>query len=266
MPIQNVGRGLNIAGDSTITGTVTVTASASTNTKGSYAQVFAATAFDTCMIVLQPDDVTVSATNTSTLLDVAIGGAGSETVIINNINLGAWGHGPVFIAPIYIPKGNRVAMRIQSAVASKSFPVRVNLSPAPTMGDAATWCETWGANTGTSAGTTLPTPSVGGTKTGYQAITSSTTRLTRWITWSIGSLQTNAAASKGGIDIAYGPAASESLLVSNIRWEQLGTEVVRASSWPVPVNIPAGSRVAARWDSTSTSSTSVLNLIVHGFS
>lgn len=267
MPIQNVQRGINLAGDSLATSAVfTVTASGTANTKGSYTQVFAATTFDSQQLVIQLDDITVSATNTGVLMDVAVGAGGSEQVIIANINFGAFGHGPVFVAPMFIPAGSRVAVRIQSAVVSKAVIGRINLVPASVLGDAANWCETWGAQTATSAGTTMPTPGVAGTKTAYQAITSATTRQVKWITWSVGSILTNIAAAKGGIDIAYGAAGAESLLVSNIRWEQLGTEVIRAAMFVVPCCIPAGSRIAARWDSSSTAGTSVIGLVVHGFS
>src|ERR1044072_6375245 len=119
VPIQNVQRGINLAGDSLATSSrFTVTASGTTNTKGSYTQVFASTKFDSSMLVLSLDDVAVSATNTGVLRDVAIGASGQESVIIANIIFGALGHGPVFQAPIFIAAGTRVAIRIQSATSA----------------------------------------------------------------------------------------------------------------------------------------------------
>jgi len=265
MPIQNVQRAPIPpgGGDSVATGAVTVTASGTINTKGSWTQVFAATTYDTWMIVVQPDDVQVSATNSATLLDVGIGAAGVEQVLIPNIYMGAWNHGSIFQAPMFIPAGTRVAIRCQSVIASKAFPVKVNLVPAPVLADACQWCETWGADTANSKGLTFATPGVAGTKTGWTQITAATTRVAHALTWSFGSDKSNTAASKGGFDIGYGASGSEQALIQDVRWEQLGSEQLNASHFWVPVNLPAGVRLAVRFDSTSTSAGAVPSICVH---
>lgn len=265
MPLQNVQRGPNVAGDS-LSASMTVTASATANTKGAWAQMFAATTVDSGYLVLMPDDITVSATNTATLVDVGVGAAGVEQVVLSNINIGAWGHGSDFIAPLFIPAGSRVSLRIQSAVVSKVLNGRLSLIPCAVLNDASQFSETWGATTATSSGTTLTTPSVAGTKTAWQQISAGITRDTSWITWSLGSNGTNIAAAKGGFDVGYGGAGVEQPLVQNARWEQLGAETVRPCCFPVPCNLPAGTRLAVRWDSTSIAAASVLNACVHCFS
>jgi hypothetical protein len=266
VPLQNIQRGPNAVGDSQATGSVTVTASATINTKGAWTQLEAATAQDHGMLVIQPDDVQVSATNTSTLLDIGVGAAGAELVILPNVNMGGWGHGTLFSAPLFIPEGSRVAVRIASVIASKAFSMRVNFIPCPTMADAAQFCETWGASTATSQGTTLTTPSVAGTKTAWQQISAGITRDTSWIAWSLANAGTNISANKGGFDIGYGGAGAEQPLVQDARWEQLGTEQFRPCHFVVPCNLPAGTRLAVRWDSTGTTAASVANAVVHCFS
>jgi hypothetical protein len=265
MPIQNVQRGANLAGDSVTTGSVTVTANAVANTKGAWQQVFASTVTDSGWLVVQPDDVFVSATNTGTLLDVGVGAAGVEQVIVPNIVMGAWQHGSMFMCPMFIPAGSRVSIRIQSAVASKAFPVKVNLLPCAVQADACQWCEALGVSAGTSGGTTLPTPSVAGTKTAWVQLSAGLTRDTSVICWSMGTLGTNIAAAKGGIDIGYGPSGQEQPLVANARWEQLGTENINPCMFPVPCNLPAGTRIAARFDSTSTAAASVPQVAAYAF-
>jgi len=260
--LQNVQRGPNVAGDS-LSASLAATASGTANTKGAWAQLWASTAVNSSMLVCMFDDVTVSATNTATLVDIGIGGAGSEVVVIANISVGGLGHGTTHVFPLYIPAGTRVSIRLQSAVVSKALAGRVSLVPAVGDQDAAQIVDTYGADTANSKGVTLATPSVAGTKTGWTQIVASTTRDAAWITWSFASNGTNIAAAKGGVDIGYGGAGSEQVLVGNIRWEQLGTEAIRHAGFVVPCNIPAGTRLAVRWDSTSTAAASVINAMLH---
>jgi hypothetical protein len=217
------------------------------------------------MLVWQPDDVFLSATDTSTLLDIGVGAAGSERIVVADVSMGAWTHGSMFQAPLFIPEGSRVAVRIQSAVASKALQGRLSLIPCPSLADAAQFCETWGIVSASSKGTTLTTPSGAGTKTAWQQITAGITRDTSWITWALASSGSNIAAAKGGFDIGYGPSGSEVALMQNARWEQLGTESLNPCIFPIPCNLPAGTRLAVRWDSSSTAAASVLNAAVYCF-
>jgi hypothetical protein len=265
VPIQNVQRAANVAGDSNPTGAVTVTASATVNTKGAWVQCFAATAVDSAGLVMQPDDVQVSATNTSTLMDIGVGAPGSEQVVVPNINIGGWGHGAMFQAPLFIPAGSRVAVRIQSVIASKALPLRLNLIPTPVLADACQWCEAWGIDTANSKGLTLTTPTTAGVKTAWQQISAGITRDTSVIAWSLANAGSNISANKGGFDIGYGPSGSEVPLMQDARWEQLGTEQFRPCQFVVPCNLPAGTRLAVRWDSTGTTAASVANAAVYCF-
>ena len=263
--LQNVQRGPNVAGDSLST-SMTVTGSATAHTKGSWTQIFASTTVDSGYLVLMPDDITVSATNSATLVDIGVGAAGSERIVIADINVGAWGHGAMFQTPLFIPAGSAVSVRLQSAITSKVMNGRLSLLPSPVLGESAKFSETWGASSATSAGLTLTTPSVSGTDTAWQQISAGITRDTNWIAFSLGSVGTNVAASKGTFTVGYGASGSEQPLLANARWEQLGTEVMRACHYWVPCNLPAGTRLVVRFNSTSTGPGSVLNACVHCFS
>lgn len=142
----------------TVPGTL-VTASASINTKGAYATLFAATTSEATGIVLAPVNNAVSAAVRNMLIDIAIGAAGSEVVIASNIMLNQtsqWGFSnPYLFFPIWIPKGVRVSARCQCSFASRTVALAAWLVGGG--GDGFAWSafqgvETIGADPATSKG------------------------------------------------------------------------------------------------------------------
>jgi hypothetical protein len=106
----------------------TVTAGAA-HTKGAYVTLIAATAAATQSVCIMFTETQVAAARTDTLLDIAIGPAGSERVILPNILAGwrasaRWNPG-MLILPLYIPGGTRISARAQSITASKAFGVGI---------------------------------------------------------------------------------------------------------------------------------------------
>jgi hypothetical protein len=100
----------------------TITASGSTNTKGSYSELVAATSRDYMGFFIGTTGA--SATTKHHLLDIAIGAAGSEVVILSNLYIlttAMWSAVPTFFLPINIPAGTRISARVQSATASSAF-------------------------------------------------------------------------------------------------------------------------------------------------
>ena len=64
----------------------TIDAGGTANTKGSYTQMVASTSRDYCALAWCMDSLNVTPANTANfLVDVAIGGAGSEQVIVSNL-------------------------------------------------------------------------------------------------------------------------------------------------------------------------------------
>lgn len=127
-----LGRALNVpATPSTSTFGTRLTASATAHAKGSYSQLVASTAYDVHGLTLVIAGSGVSATRTDMMLDLAIGGAGSEVVILPELLCGwrsAPGAGPqdIFL-PFFIPKGTRIAARLQSLISSDVVDVQVHL-------------------------------------------------------------------------------------------------------------------------------------------
>lgn len=140
--------------DMTITGTTTVTASGTAHTKGSWSQVVASAPYDIGMLWLYSADNNASNTDTGQLLDIGIGAASSEQVLVPDILSGystlAAAYG-MFI-PIFIPEGTRISARIQAAVSSDTLVLKMGYFEAggyPTY----QYCENLGSNTSTSGGT-----------------------------------------------------------------------------------------------------------------
>lgn len=129
-----------------------VLAHASTNTKGSWVQLAASTPFDSDLLMLQYQ---CSGNTASALMDIGIGGAGSEVVLVPNLVIESQA---VYIyclgynIPVSIKAGTRVAVRIQATIGSSDFYIKAQFAatngaiPAQTATD-------YGADTGTSRGT-----------------------------------------------------------------------------------------------------------------
>jgi hypothetical protein len=99
------------------------------HTKGAYATLIAATALRTQLVCIMISETQVAATRTDTLVDIAIGAAGSERVILPNI-LAGWRAGArwnplILTLPLRISAGARISARAQSITASKSFGVGI---------------------------------------------------------------------------------------------------------------------------------------------
>lgn len=141
---------------------VAVTASASINTKGAWAQAFAAASvpydvYGIWMIIILDS---ASATLTRSLYDIGIGGAGSEIVKIPNIlntgpsTLQNCTMGQLFFFPIFIPKGTRIAVRKQSNIGSEAANVTMWLVSGGGLSpwDVFTGCDSYGTDVATSGG------------------------------------------------------------------------------------------------------------------
>lgn len=141
----------------------TVTASATPHTKGSYSQLIASTSANAYGIFVNLFNTAVASTSTRVLVDIAVGAAASETIIIPDLiagnagtSAGAQNAGHSYYFPIVIPVGTRVAARCQALGVSDTVDVQVHLLTNPVPGK---WygqrVTAYGANTGTSSGTSM---------------------------------------------------------------------------------------------------------------
>ncbi len=105
-PEKTFGLGASSAG-AAITG-------GAANVKGAYAEIYVATEFETSLLFLMLHTIAAS----DYLVDIAIGAAGSEVIIIPDIiirNTGSQFQPPVVWYPVALPPGTRLAARAQSA-------------------------------------------------------------------------------------------------------------------------------------------------------
>jgi hypothetical protein len=95
-----------------------VNTSGSNNTKGAWTQITAATTRSHFWGLICVRAVS----GTQFLLDVGIGGAGSEQVIVPNLNIRDSSNGDpaMWSVPLRIPSGTRVAMRAAAATGSSN--------------------------------------------------------------------------------------------------------------------------------------------------
>ena len=255
------------AGISSTTGT-TVTASGSTNTKGSYAQLVAATVNDAIGIIVSIIDNSARA---QYLLDIAVGGAGSEQVVVPNLMVGpAYSNSPqgqgIFF-PLSIPAGSRIAARCAADSASATLAVIVHLVrgrwAASHRADGVV--TSYGANAADSGGTSVDPGGSANTKGSWAELVDPTTRPINQIVMAVSNQKNNAdTTARFLFDVGIGAAASEQVVIPDIpvaknnNTDSLGTVVYG----PWPIEIPVGSRLAVRAQCSITDATDRLSDVV----
>lgn len=238
-----------------------VTASGSANTKGSYAQLTASTPFLAAWLLVEA----MTNTNGSTqLVDIAIGGAGSEKVIVSNLMV----QGPrdLFCVPlpIQVPGGVRLAARTQAATGSQSCFVQVTLLAARSgMQPSGGVVDCYGQDTSTSRGVSVDPGGSANTKGSWTQITASTTRRARGFFLLLGGQgNTNTSLGSWLYDVGIGGAGSEQVIVAD--W---GVDVRAAGNvhpaphcspfFPIPIG--SATRIAVRSQSTVIDATDRLH-------
>lgn len=210
------------------------------NAKGSYTQLVSSLARSVSGIILQARGNSAA----YMLLDISIGGAGSETVVVPNVGINVAnsgdGESTVFI-PLSIPAGSRVAVRVQGGGAGATTQVKalfvtdtfVGLQPISSWKD-------WGADLTTSHGTTITANAAANVKGAYTQLVAATEFTTKWLCICI---EPNNTPRNFSIDLSIGAAASEQVIIPDLLTtnNSLGYRV-----GPFPFSIPGGSRIAAR--------------------
>lgn len=245
----------------TVTGSnVPITPSASANVKGAFVEITPTTPFACNSIRV---GLSGSVNNTQTwLLDIALGAAGAETVIISNLmsdqfttgsSIGNMGWHEILVA---IPAGSRISARCQCSTGSRVLGIYLVLTNAgDTPGISPTNFITYGANTAGSRGTNVDPGGVANTKGSYVEITPSTSNLIQWMMVNLGHAGITGPNGQSWVfDIATGPAGSEVVLFPDLRIQNPGTSpgVLAPRSYSFLTYIPAGTRIAARCQSDLT--------------
>jgi hypothetical protein len=225
---------------------VTVTASATPHTKGAWSEIIASTSSDVTLLSFVITNVNTTSTDTATLIDIGVGAAGSETVVVPDIAVGAQLTG-LYTIPVKITSGTRIAMRSQSVVASKTLSIPIREFFAFDAGDAAltpTTVDVLGVNTATSEGTAMS-----GASGTWVEITASTAVDYSAFAIVPSSSDGNIAALTAIVyEIGVGAAGSE-VSFGRVIFSTVATEqVVMRRIWPFLFGreVPSGSRLSIR--------------------
>jgi hypothetical protein len=163
----------------------TLTASATPHAlPASPTQIIAATTYETEWIRIWIAETNATATNTDSLLNIYIGGAGSEVLFIDSL-LAGWA-GPVggsrsprsYWFPLRIPRGTRISGSLRALIASDTAEVGIELGVSNGEHWVGSGVETLGEDTAASEGTDI---TAGGAAEGTFTAIGTTGRRYRYI-------------------------------------------------------------------------------------
>lgn len=259
------GSRIEVAGANTATSGGTTVTSGAANTKGSWTELIASTPFECDALI-----VTANFAVTSCLLDIGVGAAGSETVLIPDIlsssllaNLQTQ-----IRFPVRVPAGARLAARCAAVAAAANVTTVVHLVRGGF--DAQTprnLVKAYGVDATDSGGTSIDPGGTANTKGAWTQVVASTTAAAKELIIAVGN-QNNSTATAANFlfDIGVGAAASEEILIPNYRIVASVNETLIPGASPAfPVSIPEGSRLAARSQSSTTDATDrLLDIVLYG--
>jgi hypothetical protein len=237
--------------------------------KGSWVQVIASLSEDTYGLIIQINNNNVSAASRNTVLDIGIGAAASEIVIIpdlicgNAVNANTAGGGVWYFFPIMIKAGTRIAVRSNSSVVT-AFNVYIEAlqKPSnPSMVKAAGFVEAIGI-TGNDGVAVTP----GTTGEGAWVSLGTTTR-DCWH-WQIGAQVDNADTTQNAailhLDLAYGDATNKQIILESVVLNTTTTEgqCLNLHTVGAESRVPAGSTLYARAQHSGTIDT--INMAAYG--
>lgn len=227
---------------------VTATGHATPFTDGTYAEVDASlSAAAAGIFIVITASSSSNAADTSTVLEIATGAAASE-VPWASVAVGYRDEGQRIWVPGFIASGTRVAVRVRSAVTIKAVTAFYSFLPATKSIDPGAPV-TMGYNPAAARGVTVTAPGSTNTKGNWVEIEDVTTA-------DFGNLVVcpqaagNTTMNNSGVllDIGIGAAAAETVLIPDIYMAANGSESLGIRS-PLTygVNVPAGSRLSARY-------------------
>lgn len=236
---------------------VTVTASASAHTKGSWSPIIASTSTDVDYMIVSVRGVGVGGSASGTLLDIGKGAAGSETSIAENVAVGSNGGASTtnnvsFGIAANIPSGTRIAARIQSVVTGgKTAVVEIYTFNFGGASLVPSTVDVLGTDTATSRGTAIAANNT------WTPITASTSQAYIGLAFVPSASNSVMATLAGVFEVGVGSSGNEQT-VGFFDYDSTTSEFIlnRAPNdsafWIFGRDIPAGSRLAIRQDQNTT--------------
>lgn len=248
-------------------GTV-ITASGSTNTKGSYTQLISSTVGDTAAIYVAMTNV--SSSGVAIAMDIAVGAAASEQVIIPNIlssTNNSFSFGMMF--PVQIPSGTRISARIQATTASDTIRASVTLFADAAIGRSGSVIDILGFTAATTIGTSVDPGGTANTKGAYSQIIASTAVDYSGFCFCLSTLSRTSAGTNSNmaLDVAVGAGGSEIIIVPDYQFVTQGTgnAVIPIPSPWYEMEIKLGTRIAVRSQcSINTAASRTFGFVMYG--
>lgn len=261
--------------------TKTLTADSTSHTKGAYTEIDASTLAEWAGFTFTLSaSQSATGTDTSTLMDIAVGAAGSEVVVLENLPVGYNDYRMTVDVPLRIPAGVRVAGRIQGAVSSDT----TGGAFIPWAGSGFTGARsyqsavTYGADTSTSRGVTVTADTGTNDTFGSWAVIAASTSAP--IQAMLVGVQMNGDSDIGitpwRLEVGFGASSSEvtiATLQQNANSSEqvtFGTAAGRTFGTPpqlltTTVGIPEGARLVARLATgLSTTTTPAVDVVIIG--
>lgn len=221
------------------------------HTKGAWVQVHSSTPSASSLLYFGSAQIGVSSTDTSTLVDIGVGAAGSETVIVPNLAIGGWQQGANVLIPVAIPSGSRVAVRLQGSRTSPTAPSGGNSVALTNSLDYAltpTSVDVLGINTATSSATALT-----GASGSWTEITASTAKDYQTVIIVPSTSSTVTSNITVVMTLGIGASGSEVAISSLQNRYNASTQWLNNFNQPLWFSgpVPAGSRLSVRHDIAS---------------
>lgn len=258
-------------------GLLSISSGTSAHTKGAYTELVASTAYPISEIIFM--DHGAMTYDADFLLDIAVGAAGAESIIIADLLVTLRPYATVFYSsleryafPVSVPPGTRISIRCQSTYAGANshacawgygisgsiFSGVPPLSKVLTAGQVV-------ADTG---GTSVDPGASTGTKGAYSELSSAIPATISCFYVAIGN-QGNTARTTASwnVDIAVGAAGAEVVIVADtlLRCRDTIDHVIPKLLGPFHIRIPAGTRVSIRADcSTADATDRLFDAIFYG--
>ncbi|GAA2990676.1 hypothetical protein GCM10017559_08410 [Streptosporangium longisporum] len=248
---------------------VNLASSGSANTKGSYLTLLSGLSAPVGWINLGLFSSNLSAGDRAMIMDLAIGGAGSETIVAADIVCGSRLNASICF-PLHVPAGATLRARIATTATSQVIPTAATGFMAEPESGISTpgRITSYGTVPASSSGTAVTPSGTANVKGSYVQLTASTARPIHALMVMVqGSTNTHLAASYA-VDIAVGGSGSETVIIPDHSVAADTNEYLQPMSpdfYPLSLSIPAGVRLAARCAVTTGSVTTPVEVAVYGF-
>jgi hypothetical protein len=251
----------------------TLTADATSHTKGAYTELIASTSDDCTMLVVTVGTTNSTGVSTGVLVDIATGAAASESVIVANLNAGflnniasAANNAPTFYIPLAVASGTRISARCQAEVAGGDT-VAITIGTYAGGNRTASAIDTIGAVTASSRGTDVAA-GTNEAEGSWVEIEDSTANAYVGLLYAYGGAgDAGAQAGSFQLDVGTGAAAAESVIgpLTNIIGNISAAEAITYNQavLPASASISAGTRIAARISADNTNAQS-FDVILYG--